>query len=172
MAQRGRPKAELVLTDEEREQLQRWSRRRKSSQALALRSRIVLACAAGADNKTVALDLNCAQATVGKWRARFVEHRLDGLADDDRPGRPSSITLDQVEDVVVATLAGLPKMMGTHLVLRPRTPRSAPCQLGKSQNRVGTRLGVSRWTTRTLADEVGFLDGCAGPPATRVPSAL
>jgi len=108
MARTGRPKAELVLTGEEREQLVRWSRRRKSSQALALRSRIVLACADGVDNKTVAAQLGCAQVTVGKWRARFVEHRLDGLTDDDRPGRPTSITLDQIEDVVVATSESTP----------------------------------------------------------------
>ncbi len=108
MARTGRPKAELVLTGQEREQLVRWSRRRKCSQALALRSRIVLACADGVDNKTVAAQLGCAQVTVGKWRARFVEHRLDGLTDDDRPGRPTSITLDQIEDVVVATLESTP----------------------------------------------------------------
>jgi len=108
MPSRGRPKAVLELTDEERAQLQRWARRRKSSQALALRSRIVLACAAGSDNKTVAAQLGCAQATVGKWRARFVEHRLDGLSDEDRPGRPASITAEQVEDVVVATLESVP----------------------------------------------------------------
>jgi len=108
MPPRGRPKAVLELTEEERGQLQRWSRRRKSSQALALRSRIVLACASGADNKTVAAELGCAQATVGKWRARFVEHRLDGLTDEERPGRPASITAEQIEDVVVATLEGVP----------------------------------------------------------------
>ena len=108
MPPRGRPKAVLELTEEERDQLQRWARRRKSSQALALRSRIVLACASGSDNKTVAAELKCAQATVGKWRARFVEHRLDGLSDDDRPGRPASITAEQVEDVVVATLESVP----------------------------------------------------------------
>jgi len=108
MARTGRPKAELVVTAEEREQLVRWSRRRKSSQALALRSRIVLACADGADNKSVAGQLGCAQATVGKWRARFIEHRLDGLTDDDRPGRPTSITVDQIEEVVVATLESTP----------------------------------------------------------------
>jgi DNA-binding CsgD family transcriptional regulator len=73
MPRTGRPKAELVLTDDEREQLLRWSRRRKSSQALALRSRIVLACAEGADNKAVAASLGCSAATVGKWRSRFVE---------------------------------------------------------------------------------------------------
>jgi len=98
----------VELTDEERDRLQRWARRRKSSQALALRSRIVLACAGGLDNKTVAAELGCASATVGKWRARFVEHRLDGLADEDRPGRPARITAEQVEDVVVATLESTP----------------------------------------------------------------
>jgi len=108
MPRSGRPKAVLELTDQERDQLQRWARRRKSSQALALRSRIVLACASGSDNKTVAAELGCAQATVGKWRARFVEHRLDGLSDEDRPGRPASISAEQVEDVVVATLESVP----------------------------------------------------------------
>ncbi len=108
MARTGRPKAELVLTDEEREQLVRWSRRRKSSQALALRSRIVLACADGVDNKAVAAQLGCAAATVGKWRGRFVARRLDGLTDEPRPGRPAVISAGQVEDVVVATLESAP----------------------------------------------------------------
>ncbi len=108
MPRTGRPKALLELTEQERDQLQRWARRRKSSQALALRSRIVLACASGADNKSVAAALGCAQATVGKWRARFVEHRLEGLSDEERPGRPPSITAEQVEDVVVSTLESVP----------------------------------------------------------------
>jgi transposase len=108
MARTGRPKAELVLSDDEREQLVRWSRRAKSSQALALRSKIVLACAEGVDNKTVANRLGCAPATVGKWRARFVADRLDGLTDEPRPGRPPSISVEQVEDVVVATLEQTP----------------------------------------------------------------
>jgi len=108
MARTGRPKAELVLTSEEREQLTRWSRRASSSQALALRSKIVLACADGLDNKTVADRVGCEEHTVSKWRRRFVERRLDGLGDERRPGRPRTISVDQVEDVIVATLESTP----------------------------------------------------------------
>jgi transposase len=108
MPRTGRPKAVLELTDDEREQLRRWARRRKSSQALALRSRIVLGCASGLSNKEVAQREGVSTPTVGKWRARFCELRLDGLGDDPRPGRPPSITADQVEDVVVATLESTP----------------------------------------------------------------
>jgi transposase len=109
MPRSGRPKVELVLGDDERAQLQSWARRRTSSQALALRSRIVLGCAQGLSNKDVAAREGVSQPTVGKWRARFVELRLDGLSDDPRPGRPASITAEQVEDVVVATLETTPK---------------------------------------------------------------
>jgi hypothetical protein len=100
MPRTGRPKALLELTADEREQLSRWARRRKSSQALALRSRMVLGCAAGLSNKEVAAREGVSQPTVGKWRSRFCELRLDGLGDDRRPGRPASITAEQVEDVV------------------------------------------------------------------------
>jgi hypothetical protein len=86
VADRGRPKAALELSDDERATLQRWARRPKSLQALALRSRIVLACADGLPNTVVAQQLGVNKATVGKWRARFVEYRLEGLSDEPRPG--------------------------------------------------------------------------------------
>lgn len=109
MARTGRPRAELTLTDGERDQLERWARRRRSSQALALRCRIVLACAEGLSNKEVAGRVGASLPTVGKWRRRFLESRLDGLSDEPRPGRPATITDRMVEDLLVATLEETPR---------------------------------------------------------------
>src|SRR3984893_14315089 len=101
-SRRGRPKAELVLTAEERGVLERLNNRRKTAQAMALRARIVLACAEKAQpsHQEVARRLHVNQARVGKWRRRFVAERLDGLCDDPRPGAPRKITDDKVETLI------------------------------------------------------------------------
>jgi transposase len=114
MARTGRPKAELVLSDMERQTLVGWSRRAKTAQALALRSRIVLACADGGSNKEVAAALRVVPATVGKWRARFITGRLEGLSDEPRPGAARTITDEQVEAVIVKTLEEAPAGGDTH----------------------------------------------------------
>src|SRR5258706_5381535 len=108
MAMRGRPKAELLLSESEREQLVALTLRRKTAQALALRARIVLACADGVDNKVVAARQRVTQQTVSKWRARFVEQRLDGLLDAPRPGAPRSIDDARVDAVIAKTLESVP----------------------------------------------------------------
>jgi len=127
----GRPKALLELTSEESKQLERWAVRRTSAQGLALRSRIVLACATGATNKEVAAGLGVSMPTVGKWRSRFVESRLDGLADEPRSGRKPTITAEQVEDVVVATLEATPEH-ATHWSRKKMAERS-----GLSKSTIG-----------------------------------
>jgi transposase len=109
MARPGRPTAELTLSDEERETLERWARRHKSAQALALRCRIVLECAKGGTNIEVAEHLGVSRATVGKWRLRFLEARLDGLYDEPRPGAPRTVSDDHVEQVIVKTLEEAPR---------------------------------------------------------------
>ena len=108
MAKRGRPTAEIVLSDEERETLERWARRPKTAQALALRCRIVLAAAEGRLNRDIAAELGCHPTTVGKWRSRFAADRLDGLHDEPRPGKPRTIGDEDVERVIVKTLEETP----------------------------------------------------------------
>jgi transposase len=104
----GRPKSQLVLSEAEREQLTALTLRRKTAQALALRARIVLACAEGASNQTVAARQRVTPQTVCKWRARFVEHRLDGLLDAPRPGAPRTIDDTRLDAVIAKTLERVP----------------------------------------------------------------
>jgi transposase len=105
----GRHLPELQLTREEDERLAEWARRRTTAQALALRSRIVLACAQGLSNTDVSQGLGVTLQTVGKWRKRFVEQRLDGLLDAPRPGQPRKISDAKVEEVLAMTLERKPR---------------------------------------------------------------
>lgn len=131
MGLRGRPAAAVLLTDDESATLERWARRPKSAQALALRCRIVLAAAAGESNSAIAARLGCSRATVGKWRIRFAERRLDGLHDEPRPGKPRTIDDEDVERVIVKTLEETPKD-ATHW-----STRSMAKATGMSQSAVG-----------------------------------
>jgi len=106
---RGRPVPPLQLSQEERETLGSWARRPTSAQALAQRARIVLACAKGAANKDVAAQERVLPQTVGKWRKRFLEKRLNGLLDEPRPGTPRRMSDADVERVLTMTLESLPK---------------------------------------------------------------
>lgn len=155
MARTGRPKAELVLSDVERETLVDWSLRAKTAQALALRSRIVLASADGAPNKEVAAALRVVPATVGNWRGRFITDRLEGLSDEPRPGAVRAITDEQVEAVIVKTLEEAPVGDDTHWSTRsmakaqglssparcaPQRPHTPPASATTLQSPPGPRL--------------------------------
>ncbi|HEX5247718.1 MAG TPA: IS630 family transposase [Gaiellaceae bacterium] len=122
--------AEVVLTVEEREVLERWARRPKSAQALALRCWIVLAAADGRASKEIAAELGCNHNTVSRWRGRFARRRLDGLHDEPRPGKPRSISDADVERVIVKTLEEQPKD-ATHW-----STRSMAAATGMSQSAV------------------------------------
>jgi transposase len=127
---RGPKLPELALTDAERTTLERWARRASSAQALALRCRIVLACASGASNAAVATRLGISRPTVTKWRSRFLARRLEGLADEPRPGAARTITDAQVEQVLVLTLETTPKD-ASHW-----STRSLARQVGMSQSAI------------------------------------
>jgi transposase len=131
MANLGRPKAELKLGEGERAVLERFAIRSRTNRHLAFRAQIVLRCASGMTNSAVARQLRTTNATVGKWRKRFVELRVDGLHDEPRPGAERSITDDQVEEVVVRTLETTPKGR-THW-----STRSMSRQVGLSHSSIG-----------------------------------
>jgi transposase len=126
----GRPMPPLSLTDDERETLERWARRRTTAQALALRARMVLASAVGKTNTTIARELRVKKQTVGKWRARFLVTRLDGLLDEPRPGAPRTITDAAVERVVTLTLESIPRD-ATHW-----STRAMAAKVGMSQTAI------------------------------------
>jgi transposase len=127
---RGPQLGELKLTTEEHNQLVEWTRRHKTSQALALRSRIVLACAQGADNSEVARRCRVTRQTVGKWRRRFVQQRVDGLLDEPRPGAPRKLDDARIEQLIATTLNERPRQ-ASHW-----STRLLAAKLGVSQSTV------------------------------------
>jgi transposase len=137
----------LVLSEDERRTLENWVRRRSTAQGLALRARIVLACAQGGSNTAVAARLGVNRGTVSTWRARFLAGRLDGLHDEPRPGVPRTITDAQVEEVVVRTLEEVPEG-GTHW-----SKRELARQAGISPSsvlRIWRAFGLQPWRTETF----------------------
>jgi transposase len=137
----------LVLSDAERRILRGWATRRKTAQGLALRARIVLACAEGRSNIAVAARLGISRTTVRKWRSRFLARRLDGLGDEPRPGVPRAITDAQVEEVVVRTLEETPEG-ATHW-----SKRELARQVGispASVHRIWRAFGLQPWRTATF----------------------
>jgi transposase len=146
-----------MLSDEERAALEGWVRRRSTPQAWALRCRIILACAEGASNKDVAARLGSTPHAVGRWRARFAEHRIAGLGDMPRPGGPRSVTDEQVAALVSKTLESTPKN-ATHW-----STRSMAKELGLSQStvsRIWRAFGLQphRSETFKLSTDPYFVD--------------
>ena len=146
MSTMGRPKAKLELTDNEREELKRLTRRRTVGSATVLRAHIVLKCATGAENQDVAEQLGISQHTVGKWRRRFVEKRMDGLFDEPRVGRPRTVTDEDVERIIDTTLHEKPKArthwssrtLAKHLGVSPNSIRRAWRAFGLRPDRAET----------------------------------
>jgi transposase len=153
------PKLEpLVLTGEERQVLEGWARRRKTAQALALRSRIVLACSDGAAVSAVAAELGISRATAGKWRSRFLESRLEGLSDEPRPGRPRTVTDEHVEKVITATLEQQPPNGDTHWSTRSMARSASMSQSAVS--RIWRAFGLRPHIVQTwkLSADPQFID--------------
>jgi transposase len=147
----------IELSEDERAQLEAWTRRRTSAQALAQRSRIVLLAAEGLKNTEIADELGIHRAMAAKWRSRFADQRLDGLTDEPRPGRPRTISDEQVEEVIVKTLETAPKD-ATHW-----STRSMAREVGLTQSavlRIWRAFGLQphRQETWKLSRDPQFVD--------------
>ena len=154
---RGRPIVPLVLSDQQRQTLLSWTRRHKSAQALALRARIVLACADGKSNTEVARALRCSLPTVGKWRSRCLRSGVDGLLDEPRPGAPRKLTDEEVEGVIVKTLETQPRG-ATHWSTRSMAQASGLTQSAVSRIWRAFSLQPHRSETFKLSRDPLFID--------------
>ncbi|MGH7803458.1 MAG: IS630 family transposase [Candidatus Binatia bacterium] len=145
MAKTGRPKAELVVSEDERAELQRLTRRAHVNRPVAFRARLVLACAAESSNTVVARRHRTTNQTVGKWRRRFVEGRLAGLYDEPRVGGPRTISDAAVEAVIVRTLETTPKG-ATHWSTRTMAAKAgmSHAMIGKIWRTFGLKPHLTR----------------------------
>jgi transposase len=150
-------RAEVVLNDEERETLERWARRPKSSQALAFRCRVVLAAAEGRSSREIAAELGCNANTVGKWRGRFARRGIDGLHDEPRPGKPRSISDEDVERVIVKTLEQQPAN-ATHWSTRSMAAATGMSQTAISRIWRAFALKPHQVETFKLSPDPQFID--------------
>jgi hypothetical protein len=121
----------IVLNDPERQELQKLTRKHGAPQSIARRARVVLAAAKGLTNKEIAKDLGFCASTVGIWRNRYAERRLDGLFDEPRPGAPRQIGDDAIAETIRKTLQTLPAGR-THWSSRGNGARDRPCALDGS----------------------------------------
>jgi transposase len=153
----GRPTKSIVLTDEERGKLQEWARRPKRAPRLALRARIVLGCAEGLQNRQVARQLRITDQTVCKWRERFREARLEGLADEPRPGTPRKITDAQIEALITRTLESTPPH-GTHWSTRTMAKATGTSQSAVSRIWRAFSLQPHRVETFKLSSDPFFVE--------------
>ena len=153
----GRPLTPLSLTEDQTETLERWLRRRKTAQALALRAQLVLLSASGVSNQDVAAWLHITPQTVSKWRGRFVERGLDGLLDEPRPGAPRTISDAAVEQVISLTLETLPEN-ATHWSTRLMATRTGMSQSAISRIWRAFGLQPHRSETFKLSSDPLFIE--------------
>lgn len=153
----GRPTKPIVLNEEERSKLQEWARRPKTAQRLALRACIVLGCAEGMESRRVARQLRVADQTVCKWRERFRTARLEGLADEPRPGAPRRITDAEVEALITRTLESLPAQ-STHWSTRTIAQASGLSQSAVSRIWRAFSLQPHRVETFKLSSDPFFVE--------------
>lgn len=154
---RGLVARQLVVSDDERETLERWVRRPKTAQALATRARIVLGCAEGKGNTVIAGELGLTACTVGKWRGRFLAGGVDGLLDEPRPGAPRTIADVEVERVITLTLETTPAD-ATHWSTRSMARRSGLSQSAVSRIWRAFALQPHRSETFKLSKDPLFIE--------------